>query len=80
MDTRLSRPSMYTLPVLSKQSNNASSENYHIILIWTQTTRGEMSRINEPRCGKIGPGFPTMSDKNRAVYPKKMARGLKFRI
>ena len=34
----------------------------------------------EPRCEKTGySGFPTRSDTNRAVQPRKMARGLKFR-
>ena len=37
--------------------------------------------INEPRCEKTGlRGFPTRSDKTRAVQPQKMARGMKFRI
>ena len=37
--------------------------------------------IYEPRCGKYrSSGFPTRSDTNRAVQPRKMARGLKFRI
>ena len=37
--------------------------------------------IYEPRCEKKQSlGFPTRSDKNRAVQPQKMARGLKFWI
>ena len=39
------------------------------------------SYLSEPRYEKTGiRGFPTMSDTNRALQPRKMTRELNFRI
>ena len=70
--------------------NNGSLERVQHLLIdqpESSTSRSTISLISgempcdEPRCEKTDlQGLPTRSDTNRAVQPKKVPRGLKFRI